>query len=106
MPKFVLAYHGSPKIESKEAGATHMAEWRAWMQGLGDAVVDPGLPVGPSKTILPDGTVTNDGGPNPLSGFTILQADNIDAAIEMAKPCPHMAVGGSMEIAPAIDMEM
>lgn len=106
MPKFVLAYHGSPKLDSKEAGAAHMAEWQNWMQSLGDAVVDPGVPVGPSITILPDGTVKNDGGTNPLVGFTILQADNIEEVIKMTKPCPHITAGGSIEVAPVMDMEM
>ncbi|MFT6559744.1 YciI family protein [Sneathiella sp.] len=106
MPKFVLAYHGQPKIESNDEGAQHMVEWRAWMEALGDAVVEPGVPVGPSITIHSDGTVTDDGGANPISGYTILEADDIEAAIKMAKPCPHIKVGGSIEIAPALNMEM
>ncbi len=106
MPKFVLAYHGQPKIESKEDGAEHMTAWRAWMESLGDAVIDPGLPVGQSKTIHSDGSVTDDGGANPLSGFTIVEAKDMEAAINMAKPCPHLSAGGTMEIAPAMDMEM
>ncbi len=106
MPKFVLAYHGSPKLASKEDGNTHMAAWKNWMQSLGDAVVDPGVPVGPSKTILSDGTIANDGGPNPLVGFTVLLAATIEDAIKMAKPCPHVTAGGSIEVAPVLDMEM
>ncbi len=106
MPNFVLAYHGKPNIETKEDGQKLMADWRAWMQGLGDAVVDPGKPVGMSKTILTDGTVADNGGSNPLMGFTVIQADTIEAAIELAKPCPHVTCGGSIEVAEAMDMEM
>ena len=106
MPKYVIVYHGAPKLESKEAGQAHMAAWRAWMQGLGEAVIDPGLPVGPSKTIHADGSVTDDGGANPISGITVLQADTIEAAIAMARPCPHVTGGGSIEIAEALNMEM
>ncbi len=105
MTKFVFAYHGGPSSMSPEEGKAHMAQWMAWMQGLGDAVVDPGLPVGKSKTVSRDG-VTDDGGSNPLSGFTVVQADTIEAAVDMAKRCPHVAIGGTIEVAPAFDMPM
>ncbi len=105
MPKFLLAYHGGHNFKSKEEGMEHMTKWQAWSTGLGDAVVDPGMPVGPSKTVSADG-VTEGGGSNPLSGITILQADTIEAACEMAKACPHVDIGGTIEVAQAMDMEM
>lgn len=105
MPKFVLAYHGKPDINSNEEGVAHMAAWRAWSAGLGDAIVDPGMPVGPSKTITATGVVDG-GGSNPLSGITIIQADTMEEAIVMAKDCPHVSGDGTIEIAEAMDMEM
>jgi len=105
MPKFVLAYHGGPGSMTPEEGQAHMTAWKAWMDGLGDAVVDRGVPVSQSKTVSADG-VTDDGGSNPLSGITILQASDIDAAVEMAKDSPHVTAGGTIEIAQAMDMEM
>ncbi|MEE9432704.1 MAG: hypothetical protein V3V15_00510 [Sphingorhabdus sp.] len=105
MPKFVLAYHGGPTTMTAEEGQQHMQNWKAWMDSLGDAVVDRGVPVGKSKTVSTDG-VTDDGGSNPLSGFTILQADDMDGALEMVIGSPHVNVGGTIEIAPAMDMPM
>lgn len=105
MSKFVFAYHGGPKSMSQEEGAAHMKKWMAWMDGLGDAVVDRGVPVGPSKTVGSDG-VTDDGGSNPLSGITMVQADSIDDAVAMAKDSPHIDVGGTIEVAQAMDMQM
>lgn len=105
MPKFMLAYHGAPQFKSPEDGANHMKNWQAWMAGLGDAVVDPGMPVGASKTVSADG-VTDDGGSNPLSGITIVQADTIEDALEMAKACPHVSAGGTIEVAQALEMKM
>ena len=105
MTKFVFAYHGGPKSMTPEEGKAHMGKWMAWMESLGDAVVDRGLPVGKSKTVGPGG-VTDDGGSNPLSGFTIVQADSIDAAVEMAKQSPHVDAGGTIEVAPAMGMPM
>jgi len=105
MPKFVLAYHGAPQFKNKEDGANHMVAWRNWMQGLGDAVIDPGVPVGTSKTVSSTG-VEDGGGSNPLAGITIVQADTMDAAVNMALACPHIDAGGTIEVAEAMNMEM
>ena len=61
MKKFIFAYHGGHQFKSQKEGAAHMVKWQAWSAGLGDAVVDPGMPVGPSKTVSADG-VADDGG--------------------------------------------
>ncbi|MEQ8370833.1 MAG: YciI family protein [Alphaproteobacteria bacterium] len=105
MPEFVFAYHGGTRPSSPEEGAKLMKEWRAWMSGLGDAVVDPGKPVGKSHTVSAKG-VTKDGGANPIAGFTVVKAASLDAAVAMAKPCPHVKNGGTIEVAEAMDMEM
>ena len=105
MPKYLLTYHGSPDFTGPEEGQDHMIKWREWSAGLGDAVVDPGMPVGPSKTITPTGVVDN-GGSNPVSGITILQADSIEAAIELARDCPHLRDTGTIEVSEALEMEM
>ena len=105
MTKFVFAYHGGPQSMSPEEGRAHMGEWMAWMSGLGDAVVDRGLPFGKSMTVGPNG-VTEGGGPNPLSGYTLVAANDMAAALEMAKRCPHIAIGGTIEVAPALEMPM
>ena len=105
MPKYLLAYHGSPQFKSKEEGMNHMTAWKAWNASLGDAVIDPGMPVGPSMTVTAGGIV-NGGGSNPLSGITIVQAETIEAAMEMAKSCPHISAGGTIEVAEAMNMDM
>ena len=102
MPKFVFAYHGGKPPESPEEGEKVMAAWGAWFETLGAAVVDGGAPVGVSKTVSAGG-VADGGGSNPLSGYSIVNADNIDAAVEMAKGCPILD-GGSVEVAEAMDM--
>ena len=42
MPSCVFAHHGGERPESPEAGAKHMAKFRACVGGLGDALVNPG----------------------------------------------------------------
>ena len=102
MPKYVFAYHGGKAPEDPEEGAKVMAAWESWMKGLGEAIVDPGNPVGASKTVSAAG-VQDNGGANPLSGYTLVNADNLDAAVEMAKGCPILA-DGSVEVAEAMEM--
>ncbi len=102
MPNFVFAYHGGKKPESPEEGAKLMAAWKAWLAGLGEAVVNPGTPLGMSKTVSSSG-VSDDGGSNPLMGFSIVKADSMDAALEMAQACPHLEIG-TIEVAEAKEM--
>ncbi len=102
MPNFVFAYHGGKKPESPEEGAKLKAKWNDWLDGLGDAVVNPGTPLGMSKTVSSDG-VSDDGGSNPLSGFSIVNAGSMDAALEMAKACPFLEMG-TIEVAEAMEM--
>ena len=75
MSKFILAYHngGMKKPESPEEGAKMMGKWKAWVSSLGDAMVNPGTPLGKSKTVSST-AITDGGGPNPLSGYSILEA--------------------------------
>lgn len=105
MPKFALVYHGSPELRTREEGANHMVAWKKWVEGLGDALVDPGMAVGPSRTICVSG-VREGGGPDSFSGITIIQADTMDTAIGLARACPHIAAGGTIEIAQDLQLQM
>ncbi|ETX00178.1 MAG: hypothetical protein ETSY2_39580 [Candidatus Entotheonella gemina] len=104
MAKFVLAYHGGGMPETEAEQAEVMAAWGAWFGGLGEAVLDGGNPIAMTKTVASNGSVSDGGGVNPLSGYSLVQADSIDAAVEMAKGCPILASGGSVEVCQAIDM--
>ena len=104
MAKFALVFHGGSMPESEEEGAKVMAAWGAWMESLGSALTDPGNPFGDSTTINADGSTTAGGGANPASGYTLVDADSLDAAVALAKACPILDDGGSVEVAEALDM--
>lgn len=103
MPKFVFAYHGGKKPESEAEGQQMMAAWQSWMETHKDAMVDPGNPVGMSKTVTGSGVIDN-GGSNPLSGYTLVNAPDMDTAIDIAKGCPFVDHDGSIEVVEAIEM--
>lgn len=104
MTKYVFAYHGGNKPTDEAEVATVMQAWGAWFASLGEAVVDGGNPVGLSTTVHGDGSVSSDGGSNPLSGYSLIEAASVEEAIAMAKGCPILVSGGSVELAEAIDM--
>ncbi len=74
-----------------------MAAWGAWLGGLGPAMLDMGNPFGPSASVSGDGSVS-EGAPSGLTGYSLLQADSLDAASKLAKGCPVLAAGGSVEV--------
>ena len=102
MPEYIIAYHGRNEPESPEDGAKGMAKWQAWIGGLGDAIVNPGTPLGKNR-IVSSSSVSDDGGPDPLTGYTIVKADDMDAALEMAKACPFLEIG-TLEVAEVMQM--
>ena len=97
MPNYIIAYRGGTKPESPEAGADQMAKWKVWIGGLGDAVVNPGTPLGKSKLVSSAG-VSDDAGSSALTGFSIVKADDMDAALEMARACPFLDCGGERRL--------
>lgn len=103
MPKFLFVYHGGKKPETPEEITDVMAKWGAWFEDLGPAVVDGGNPVGVSKTVT-NNAVLDNGGSNPASGYSIINADNADDAAAKAKGCPVLDVGGEVELAEIIEM--
>lgn len=103
MPKFVFAYHGGKKPDTPEEGEKVMAAWNAWFEGMGAAVVDGGGPCGMSQTVSASGVAQN-GGSNPLSGLTQVETTDIDAAVAMAKGCPILTDGGTVEVAEVLEM--
>lgn len=103
MPDFVIAYQGGQPPATKEEGAAHMAKWQQWIADLGEDAVNPGTPLGASRIVSADG-VSEDGGDNPMSGFSVVRADDMNAAIEIAKACPFLETGGTLEVAQVMKM--
>jgi len=104
MSKYLLAYHGGTMPESESEQAAVMAAWGGWFASLGDALLDGGSPVGAATTLATDGATSSGGGANPVSGYSLIAADDLDAAVVLAKGCPILAAGGSIEVAETIEM--
>ena len=103
MPKYVLVYIGGNQPSSPEEGKKHFAKYMQWLSSLGDAAVSPANPLKGTQTVNPDGSVTP-GGSSTMSGYTIIQADSMDKALEIAKACPFLEIGGSLEVSELAQM--
>src|ERR1051326_7088769 len=98
MANYVLVYKGGGGMAPDEASRQKvMQAWGQWFGSLGDRLVDGGNPFGPSASIAPNGNVTNGAGSG-LTGYSILKADDLQAATNAAKGCPVLADGGTVEV--------
>jgi hypothetical protein len=96
MSNYLLLYHGGSMPETPEDGVKVMQAWTDWFGVLGDALVDGGNPSSQSRTISTGGGVSDDA--TSPSGYSIIKADSLDAAVELAKGCPVLHGGASVQV--------
>jgi hypothetical protein len=72
-----------------------MAAWGSWFGSLGQAVVEVGNPFGASTSVGANGASGQAGS---LSGYSVVSADDLASAAELAKGAPVVANGGSVEV--------
>lgn len=103
MATFVLAYRGGSMALTEAEQQQQMAAWGAWFGQLGPAVADAGTPFAGSTAVSAAGEVS-DGGQARLTGYSILAADSLAAATELAKTCPLLSNGGTVDVYETVDM--
>jgi hypothetical protein len=96
MAKYLLTYYGGKMETDPKKAEQTIAKWMKWFTDLGKAVVDGGNPTQPGKTISSSGVKS--AGSNPVMGYSIIQADSLEAALTIAKGSPHIAAGGKVEV--------
>jgi hypothetical protein len=103
MSQYIISYLGGNQPSTPEEGQKHFVKYKEWLSSLGESAVSPANPLKNTKTINPDGSVT-DGSTTSMSGYTIVEADSIEAALDMAKGCPFLDIGGSLEVSELVQM--
>ncbi|HLJ12136.1 MAG TPA: YciI family protein [Planctomycetaceae bacterium] len=108
MAKFLFVYRGAGEATAKltpEEMQQHMQKWekwigeamqKGWMVDAGDALTGEGRVVG--AKVITDGPFVES--KEIVGGFSIVQADTLDAAAQLAKGCPGMLLGGKVEVRP------
>ena len=62
--------------------------WGKWFESIGDKIVDSGNPLGAAREITRNGSKELPLGVDSITGYLIINAENIDEAEEIAKTCP------------------
>ena len=105
MANFVLLYTGGSAGTSPAERDKVMQAWGAWFGKLGDRIVDMGNPFAERSKNLSNGSVHEGAVGTPATGYSIVKADSLDGATELAKGCPVLQSGGKItvyEITPAM----
>ena len=107
MKDFLLVYradYASMPERTAEQNETVKKQWMDWIGGIAaqNKLTAVGSPlVGTGKVVKSGNLVTN--GPyteikEVIGGYSIVKADSYEDAVEMAKGCPILAVGGNVEV--------
>jgi hypothetical protein len=105
MAKFLFIYRDPAEPASPpspEQMQAFLAMWGDWFQKYGTAILDGGDGLHPTgKLLKTDGTVSD--GPyveskEIIGGFSVVQCDNYDLAVGIARDCPIAKIGGTVEI--------
>lgn len=86
MKKFMLLHYGfvTPTPEIGKA-------WGEWFESISDHIVDGGNPFKIGREIASDGTTVElPLGIDSITGYTIVNADDLDAAAALAATCPSI----------------
>lgn len=105
MAQYIITYLGGNQPSTPEEGKAHFAKYSEWLASLGNSVVSPANPFKVTNTVNSDGTVTNSSTTS-MSGYTIIDVDSMEAALEISKACPFLDIGGSLEVSELMQMNM
>lgn len=107
MSEFTFIYRGQDTTASPEQTQKTLEKWRAWFDELeaGGQLKDHGHPLeGTGKVVIGKQTMVNDGpyaeAKDVIGGFSIIEARDLAHATELAKGCPILGDGGSVEVRP------
>jgi hypothetical protein len=107
MKTYLLLYSGGGMPASEAEGKAVMQAWTDWFAGLGSALVDGGNPFSPAaRSIAADGRVGDVPAVEMASGYSIIRADSLDAAVTVAKGCPVLLGGSSIRVFETFDVQM
>ncbi len=105
MGQYIISYLGGNQPSTPEEGKQHFAKYKEWLSSLGDSVVSPANPFKNTTVVSSDGTVTT-GSQTTMSGYTIITAESMDKALEVARACPFLDIGGSLEVSELVQMSV
>lgn len=101
MERFLIVYRGAPD-GSSDAPEHHPDRWANWLGAIGSSVVDRGS-LTHSSVEIPSRLLGPKLSSSSLSGYSIVEAADFNAAVKLAEACPIFDEQGSVEIARLTD---
>jgi hypothetical protein len=99
MANYLLLYSGGEMPQSEAEQQEVINEWTAWMGMLGSDLVDGGNPFTPMvKHMGSDGHVGDGPEGSMASGYSVIKADSLDAAVRKAQSCPVIKGGATITV--------
>jgi hypothetical protein len=113
MSEFVFLYRGGSREGSPEQMQQQMQKWMAWFKDLGEKghIKHPGHPLEPTGKLVKGKEKTVTDGPfaeskDVVGGYTLIEARDLDHAVELSKGCPIFEREGMVEVRPVMQMNM
>jgi len=92
MAKFIFTYRQRADYVPSQTDLNVVSPWTNFFEGIGSSVVEPGQPVFERAALGEVGSSTK------LAGYSIVEADSLDAALALARGCPAIEQGGGVEV--------
>lgn len=112
MEKFMLIFHGGIKPDaSPEEMQTNMDKWMAWVDKLNkEGKYVSGEPLLPGGKLVTGSNAVTDGpyteGKEVVGGYFVLNAANLDEAVEECKNYPDFDYGGQVQVRQVMKLDM
>ena len=102
MNKYLLVYLGGQTPADPKEAEKYNAEWMEWFNVLGKSIVEMGAETKVGKVTGETGVKAP--GTNPVTGYTVMQADSLDSAITLTKGCPGFKHNMKISVSEIIPM--
>jgi hypothetical protein len=113
MSEFLYLYRGGERNGSPEKMQEVMQKWMAWLKDLGQKghLKDQGQPLEPAGKFVKGSKKAVTDGPyaetkDIVGGYTLIEARDLDQAVELSKGCPIFEGEGGVEVRPIMKMDM
>lgn len=113
MSEFVFLFRGGESGRSPERMQQSMQKWMAWFKELSAKghVKEPGHPLERAgKLVKGQQKLVTDGpfaeAKDVVGGYTLVEARDLNEAVELSKGCPIFEVDGAVEVRPIMKIEM
>jgi hypothetical protein len=112
MSEFVFLYRGGERGRSPERWQQMMEKWMAWFKELGQNgnIKDRGQPLERAgKLVKGKNKIVTDGpfaeAKDVVGGYTLIEARDLDHAVQLSKGCPIFEVDGDVEVRPVMKLD-